>query len=240
MGTHDQHVLLSWLSRRRIGRVLPWLGLALVYLLSSATIDGSGRAPTQRNWVFGRLSREHTFGQTFVVERDDLVAVRVLLFASPTERDDPVTLHLRYADRALPDLAAVTLPLRDLARQELTTFALPPLTLIFPPQLVTTTLRIDLEAPTLAPTDWVTVMAGPDSYQRGALFQDGAPRPWADLAFEPVYRQRWFDRVLPISRMAYGKPGLLGWPQSYALLAYACCVLLAYTLLKLWRAVRTC
>jgi hypothetical protein len=226
------------LNERRIRSVLPWIGMLLVYAFSSITTDSVGSAPTRRDWVFGRLFGEHTFGQTFVLERDELVAVRVLLFANPTDREDPLTLRLRYADSALPDLAVATLPLRALSRGGMTTFAIPPLTLSFPPRVVTTTLRLDLEAPTLTPLNWITVIAGPDTYPAGELFQDKIARPSADLAFQPVYRRRWFDLALPISRMAYGKPGLLGWPPFYALLAYACCVMLARLLLRLWRALR--
>src|SRR5215212_4418486 len=150
---------------RHVRAALPWLGLLLIYALSGLTSERPGQGATQRSLVLGRLNREHTFGQTFVVERDELVALRVLLFANPSQRDDPVILRLHYAtigmseSDALPDLAVVTLPLRALVRSELTTFAFPPLTLAFPPGAVTTTLRLDLAAPTLPPTDWITVMA---------------------------------------------------------------------------------
>jgi hypothetical protein len=244
----------GWLVGRRAGKAALWLGLLLVFALSNLANDRAGQAPTQRNWVFGRLNREHTYGQTFVVERDTLVALRVLLFANPSGRDDPVTLRLRYADADLPsnrtgergadegavppELAVVTLPLRALARQELTTFAFPPLALSFPPGVVTATLRLDLDAPTLPPSEWVTVMAGPDTYGGGQLLVDGEPEPSADLAFQPVYQRRWFDLLLPITRMAHDKPGLLGWPPLYALLAYGCCVIAARLILALWRCSR--
>jgi hypothetical protein len=224
------------LAARRVHALL-WIGLLLVYLSSSFTSDIPGRAPTQRNWVYGRLSGEHTYGQTFVVERDELVAVRVLLLASPGAGNESVTLRLSYAGSALPALAVVTMPLGALARHEMTSFLFPPLTLRFPPSEVTTTLRIDLEAPNLAPADWVAVMAGPNTYPNGELFVDGGARPGVDLAFQPVYRRRWFDFLLPITRMAHGKPGLLGWPPLYALLAYVYCLALARTLVWLWRAV---
>jgi len=216
--------------------VLMWVGLLLAYAVSNVTSDTPGRAPIQRNWVYGRLSREHTYGQTFVVDRDELVAVRVLLLASPGAGDESVTLRLSYAGSALPDLAVVTLPLRALARHEMTSFMFPPITPAFPPSEMTTTLRIDLEAPTLAPADWVAVIAGPDTYSNGELFADGSARSGADLAFQPVYRGRWFDVLLPITRMAHGKPGLLGWPPFYALMAYIYCLAVARALVWLWRS----
>ncbi len=126
-----------------------------------------------------------------------------------------------------------------LDRRELTLFPIQPLTFDFPTQLVTTTLRIDLEAPDLPPEAWITVMAGPDTYADGELFADGKARPAADLAFQPVYRSRWLDALLPISRVAHGKPGLLGWPQLYVLLVYIFCALLVYVFVLLWKATRT-
>jgi hypothetical protein len=222
--------------RRHQRALFAWLGLLLVYLCSSLTTDHPGMAPTQRNWVYGRLDHAHTVGQTFVVEHDDLVALRVLLFANRTERDDPVTLRLRYAESELPDLAEITLPLRALARDGLTTFAFPPLTLRYPPGVVTTTLRLDLAAPTLN-DDWVAVLAGPDTYPRGQYFANTRARPHVDLAFQPVYRQRWIDGLLPIGRMAAGKPGILGWPPLYALLAYGYIVVLVQAVMRLWRVI---
>src|SRR5262245_66205559 len=99
-----------------------WLGLLLVFMLSSLSTNRAGPAPTQRNWVFGRLNREHTFEQTFIATPGELVAVRVLLFANPGGGDAPVTLRLRDARGNLPDLAAVTLPLRALSQRDWTTF----------------------------------------------------------------------------------------------------------------------
>jgi hypothetical protein len=235
--TGDAYVQVAARPWLRLGarKVLPWAGLLLVLLLSSLTTDQAGRAPIQRAWVYGQLNQAHTFGQTFVVERDALVAVRVLLFAGPTNRDDPITLRLHYAGSDLPDLARVTLPLRTLDRHVMTTFAIPALTQDLPPQTLTTTLRLDLEAPTLEPSDWAIVMAGPDTYPDGELFVDGKARPVADLAFQPIYRRRWFDMLLPISRMAHGKPGPLGWPQLYVLLAYIFCLALAWALRQFQR-----
>jgi hypothetical protein len=218
---------------RRAGKAALWLGLLLVFALSSLTTDRPGPAPTQRNWVFGRLNHEHSFGQTFVAAPGELVAVRVLLFANSGDRDDSITLRLRYADGDWPDLAVVTLPLRALGRRDWTTFDIPPLTLG-----LTSSLRLDLAVPTLPPTDWVTVMAGRDTYSAGHLLVDGTPHLTADLAFQPVYRRRWFDWLLPITRIAHSKPGPLGWPPMYAMLAYSCCVTVASLILSLWRGAR--
>jgi hypothetical protein len=211
----------------------PWLGLLLVFALSSLTAEAAGPTPAQRNWVFGRLTHDHTFGQTFLAPPGDMVAVRVLLLANPNDYDEPVTLRLRYAEGELPDLAVSSLPMRALSRKNWATFKIQPLTLN-----LTTSLRLDVAAPTLPQHDWITVIAGPDSYPNGELFVDNQRRHSADLAFQPVYQRRWIDGLLPISRMAQGKPGMLGWPPLYALLAYGCCVLLVYMMAWFWRVGR--
>ena len=214
----------------RASTAAPWLGLLLVFAFSCLTVDRAGPAPVERNWVFGRLNREHTFGQTFVATPGQLVAIRVLLFANSSDRDDPVTLRLRYANSDLPDLAVATLPLRALDRRDWTTFPISPLTLG-----LTSSLRLELAAPTLPATDWIIIMAGRDTYSGGELLHDDAPHAAADLAFQPVYRQRWIDWLLPITRMARAKPDLFGWPPLYALLTYTCCMAAAYLLLAIWR-----
>jgi hypothetical protein len=228
-GREPYQALGRWLGGRSARTAALWLGLLLVLVFSSLATDRAGPAPTERNWVFGRLNRERSFGQTFVAPPGELVAVRVLLFADPHGRDDPVTLRLRYADGDLPDLALATLPLRRVGRSDWTTFEIPSLTLS-----LTAALRLDLAVPTLPATDWVTVMAGRDTYPDGTLLVDGRLRPMADLAFQPVYRHRWLDGLLPITRMAQGKPGALGWPPLYALLVYGCGVAVVRLILGLW------
>lgn len=220
---------------RSIGfAALLWSTL-LVIGISSMTVQAVGPAPSQRNWVIGKLDQSYSFGQTFVVDRPSLAGVRVLLFGPMLEGDDMLTLRLHYPDSVLPDLAAVTLPVRELSRQGMTMFAFEPLRVHRSPYTTTTTLKLTLEAPILAPEEGVSVIAGPDTYGDGMLFINDRPRPFADLAFQPVYRAHWIDPVLPVSRLADGKPGLLGWPPLYAALAYICLCLLSYGLFRLWR-----
>jgi hypothetical protein len=75
-----------------------------------------------------------------------------------------------------------------------------------------------------------------DSYAGGEFFKGNTSVPAIDLAFEPIYRRRWIDSMLPISRMAHGKPNILGWPPFYALLAYTCLLALTFMLTRLWHA----
>jgi hypothetical protein len=208
--------------------------MLLIFALSILVTERAGTTPAERNYVFGRLSRERSFGQTFAASPGNLVGVRVLLFANTNAREDPVTLRLGYAEGNLPELAIVVLPLHALDRRTWSTFDIPPLALN-----LTTTLRLDIEARTLPPSDWITVMAGPNTYPDGLLFIDDMPHPAIDLAFQPVYQNRPLDDLLPITRMALGKPGLLGWPPLYALLAYCSTMVSAHVFLALWQAVRS-
>ncbi len=218
--------------------LLLWIAV-LIIGISSLTTDVSGPAPVERNWVLGKLDSTQSFGQTFRVDAAELVAVRVLLFAPAEPRNDLITLRLRYATTATPDLAVVSLPVRELARQGMTTFSLPTLRLRADPHAAPVQLQLTLEAPTLPPSAGVSVMAGPDTYAEGTLLANDVPRAFADLAFQPVYRQRWIDNLFPLSRLADGKPGVFGWPPLYPLLAYAYGCTLAYGLFTLWRRRQT-
>ncbi len=220
--------------RLLLERFIPWLGLVVVLLISTQTTTVVGTGPAQRNLVLGKLDQQHSFGQVFVAEQLYLSGIRVLLVPPPGEREDLVTLRLRVYTEGLPDLAVVSLPVHALARQGMTTFAFEPLRLRMTPHPVTTTLQLTLEAPTLPPAYGITVIAGADSYAGGHLLVNGVARTQFDLAFQPLYQQRWLDRLLPISRLAEGRPGLLGWPPFYALLVYGYLYVLGRILMLWW------
>ncbi len=221
---------MRWL----VWQVMPWLGLAVVLLISTRTTTVVGAGPAQRNLVLGKLDQQHSFGQVFVAEQLYLSGIRVLLVPPPGERDDLVTLRLGVVAAGLPDLAVVSLPVHALARQGMTTFAFEPLHLRMTPHSVTTTLQLTLEAPTLPPAYGITVIAGADSYAGGHLLVNGVARTQFDLAFQLLYQQRWLDQVLPISRLAEGRPGLLGWPPFYALLVYGYLYVLGRIVMCCW------
>ncbi|HEX9440159.1 MAG TPA: hypothetical protein VF909_10770, partial [Roseiflexaceae bacterium] len=70
---------------------------------------------------------------------------------------------------------------------------------------------------------------------RGLMVRDGQQIPRSDLAFETLYRARLLDRVFPITTIAYGRPGIFGWPPLYALLVYGALVVVgrfAYRVLR--------
>lgn len=205
---------------------MPLFKTTIILLLSGLLVlallpyDIVGEAPRERNWVFARLDRDHSLRQTFISARHDLYAVRVLLFAPPTAKDNIILLSLRYAGLGeTENLVQVGKPLRELSSKNFTTFTFEPITPRGTPHTITATLELILEAPTLAPEDAIQVIAGPDSYSDGQLSINRRELGYADLAFQPVYRRYLLDSILPLAALAQGKPGLLGWPPFYAILA---------------------
>lgn len=191
----------------------------------------TGPAPLERNWVYTQLDAEHTIAQTFTSARPGLAGLRVLLFARPINRDDPVTLRLRYADDGVtPDLAVVTLPVRELNSNGWTTFRFSPFDTLAAPYADAATLLLILEAPTITRGEGINVIAGPDTYAGGRLFVADEELGFADLAFEPVYAATLLDRVMPVSILAAGKPGLFGRPGFYGVICGMYLVILALAL----------
>jgi len=218
--------------------LFPWIGFLVVLIGSSVTFEVSGQGAPAGNREVGLLYRNRSFGQTFVAEYPQLTAIRVRLLPVSPDRSEPVTLRLRQFAAGTPDLVVVSRPIHAIVPTEMTTFSFPPLSLGSGISTITPTLEFLLETPKLAPADGVTAIAGPDTYPYGVLLVNGAQREELDLAFQAVYLRRWIDVLLPVSHMAAGKPGILGWPPFYALLVYGYGYLLLLGLLKIWRMIR--
>ena len=218
-------------------RLFPWIGFLIVWIGSSITFEVSGQGAPAGSREIGLLYRGHSFGQTFVAEYSQLTAIRVRLLPISPKRVEPVTLRLRHLAAGTPDLVVVSMPIHAITPAEMTTFSFPPLSLESGISTITPTLELLLETPTLPPAEGVTAIAGPDTYSYGVLLVNGAQRAGLDLAFQPVYLRRWFDVLLPVSRMAAGKPGILGWPPFYALLVYGYGYVLLLGLIKIRRAI---
>lgn len=60
-----------------------------------------------------------------------------------------------------------------------------------------------------------------DRVAGGDLELNGVSRAPSDLAIQLVSGDRGIDRYLPLSRIAAGKPGILGWPRFSLLLIFA-------------------
>jgi hypothetical protein len=215
-----------------------WIGFLTVLIGSSITVEVPGQGVPDGNQEIGPLYRSHSFGQTFVAEYSQLTAIRVRLVPVVPELAEPIILRLRRHAAGTPDLVVVSMPIHDISPMEMTTFSFAPLSLGSGISPITPTLELLLETPTLRPAEGVTGLGGLDTYPDGVLLINDEQREALDLTFQPIYLRRWFDALLPISRMAAGKPGILGWPPFYALLVYGYGYLLLLGLIRLWRTTR--
>lgn len=224
---------IGWIKGRWL-HLFPWVGLGVVFLCSSITTATPGQGAPTGDWDIGTLDGEHVFGQTFIPEYPQLTAIQVHLRPRSPDHNELVTLRLRRLEAGTPDLAVVVLPVHALAPDRMTTFAFAPLSLELSPRPGTPPLLFILEASSVGPEHGITVVAGPDTYPQGVLLANGEARDGNDLAFQPVYLRRWFDAILPITWLAAGKPGILGWPPLYALLVYVYGYVLVRVFVQAW------
>lgn len=210
------------LARRWVWCV--WLVVGLVIpgaILWGATLDAPMVSPAQpvRNWVAGYLYADHQFGQVIPSSPHDLVGVRVWLLRPVAPRAGVLQLTIQPAGSDVV-LARASLPVAALLQDTPATFRFDPVPL---DRLATTKpapTLILIRAEGVDRSQAVSVLAGPNVYPNGALFRDGRLVNRADLAFDLLYRASWFDRLVPITAIARGRSGVLGWAPLYALLVY--------------------
>jgi hypothetical protein len=204
-----------------LAALLYWLvGVACAVALLRWGMQPGPLVPSDGQLTRGRASGliygDERLSQVVAVPRDGLVAVQFWLLAY--RRDAPGNVVLRVAALEAPDLplAIIAIPLRDLPATPPVTFPLPALNAASTPALLLT-----LEAPTLNREHAPSVLGAGNLYGNGLLLVNGRPRIAEDLAFQLLSRPLQADQLLPISRLAAGKPGLFGWPQLYLLLPLA-------------------
>lgn len=214
--------------------LLPGLLLALLLTLPERVTGQEVPA----GWIMAEVNGEHRFSQSFVPERDRLAGVRLYLFRSGSgaEYDEqPVTVRLRTTTRPGPDLASASLPLRELRRDGPTEFAFPPFSPVFPADVLSTTLYLEVEAPGLPPGSGLMIAGSSSNDEGGLLRIDGKRFSGFDMAFTLLYEPLLADRFVPLSRLAQGRPGFMGWPPLYLLLAYSYLLLAGLALWTFWR-----
>jgi hypothetical protein len=222
-------------KRTRVARptlsVRGWLWPALLALLGvvvalvlggvyERVASGGARA----TWLVAEVSAERRFTQEFPVTRDRLVGVQLLLLRSglrPELNNELVTVRLHTATRPGPDLAVASLPLGALNTDQPTEFRFPPFSPTVPASALSTTLVVVVEAPTLPANSGLMLGAASRNAYDGVLRINDQRFARFDLALTPVYEPLIGDRLLPLSRMALGKPGVLGWPPFYLMLMFA-------------------
>ncbi len=212
------------------------VGALIVTTLSTiTTLDSeiSALAPTDRELPLGKIK---TIEQTFTITRPDLVGIAFPIRSDVQSAADLyIPLHLRYADGSPNDLVSERL-LVQAAVGGVITVRFAPITGAHDSRIPTATLKLILNIPELQPDTGPIFTARENHQTQESLTLDGRILPNRTLVVTPIYQRRWADSLWPISAMARGKPGLLGWPPLYALLAYTYLLTLGVGIANLRRA----
>jgi len=200
------------------------VGAALVLLAATLTVDvsGIGLPPDNGPPVF--LTEGAVVAWVFPAERPGLSGFRLWL-DQPTVAEAELVAKVSHADLPAITLVETVVPLVAVEAHQTVDLRFVPLWMMESPPALTTTLRVQLEVR----------MAGSQA-KIGLKSGCGPAGEGRTPAFLPRYQVRIFDLILPISRIAAGRPGLVGWPPLYALLAYGFIVLLLRTVLLVWQA----
>jgi hypothetical protein len=219
---------------------LPWLialaGALLALALSMIVTSEGGVAadvPGDQELTMGGIE---TVGQAMLIARPDLagVAIRINTAGQQTEALS-ITARLRYAAGPPIDLVRQSAPL-SAAEGGVLIVRWAPINPSRNPLTATESLTLILDFPELPASTGPSFVVRERVSGQGRLTIDGTAILDRDLAVAPLYQRRWADTLWPISAMAAGKPGPLGWPPLYPLLAYLYLVALGSGLAALWRA----
>ncbi|MBX0330758.1 hypothetical protein K2Z83_24175 [Oscillochloris sp. ZM17-4] len=223
-------------TRTYIRWALALLGALLLIALSQITTLEQEQADPSLNDLEITLGGIRSIEQTFTTTRPGLVGLGVRI--RPGDSGDAaisIPVHLRYADGPPIDLVSATIVVGS-AEDGVVSIRFPPLIASRDPYLITGTLRLSLDIPAISPNTGPKITLRKNSGAQGGMSIDGTQQPDVDLAITTLYQIRWADRIWPISAMAAGKPGLLGQPAFYVLLAYLYMLLIVEGALALRRA----
>ena len=229
----------SQLASRRLPSLL-WLciiaGAFLIVGLSSiTTVEGEWLSPPAGQTL--TLGGIQTIGQVLDVSRPDLVGVMFQVNA-PSQAPGvamELTVRLRYVVGPPIDLVSQRVVVNP-AEDSLVTARFSPIDTEHSQGRASKKFVLLIDIPELTPGTGPTIVVQERPQAQGGLIVDGSPKANLDLVVAPLYQRRWVDRIWPISAMASGKPGLLGWPPLYPLLAYCYLVILSMALAAIRRA----
>jgi hypothetical protein len=208
----------TWLPYARWLAII--IGALLIAGLSTITTVDPVSAPITPTDTELTLGGIKTIEQTFTITRPDLVGLAIRLSpAAQSGTDTKIPVHLRYADGPPFDLV-IGDALVSAAKDGVLTLRFPPITVIRDQRVPTTTLRLTLTIPKIPASTGPTITIRENPLSQGGIAVDGRADHHQDLVIAPIYQRRWADSLWPISAMARDKPGLLGWPPLYPLLAY--------------------
>jgi hypothetical protein len=223
-----------------IWRRLFYLAAALLWLLllgfvAKGSLDRLAAPPWGSDAASGEpieLAGSAQVGQAFTAPFPGLYRIEVGLAQAAADPDQAVVFHLKDSPADPTDLWTATLRAGDLPVEGFCSFEFAP--------------RRDsrdqgyyffLEAPGTTPGQGVAVGHSPDSTLQGAsAYLDNQPVAGA-LQFRTFYTLRTRDKVgVLLSRLAKGRPYLLGSPGFYVALAGIYLLVLAAFLLQVARA----
>lgn len=212
----------------RCPRLVPWFALVLagaasVFLCASSVMTVTGPGLPPRSGAALALVDGAAVEWTFTTDRQGLRSLRLWLAAPPPPGAElGVSLALSTAPQIL--LVDGVAALAAAAPDGAINVSFEPMWVRQSPHVPTATLVVRLSPRGLMPGAPLMLSAG-DALGQGEAIP----------AFIPGYAVRPLDVLWPISALAEGRPGLLGWPPFYALLAYSFLVLLVRSL---WRVAR--
>jgi hypothetical protein len=239
--THAANTPLGELGAR-VRASLPWLlalaGALLIVALSTIVTDEGGmlmEASGDQPLTMGGI---RTVGQSMAIAQPELsgVAMRIPTLGQGSQALS-LTVRLRYAAGPPIDLVRQSVSLGAVAGGVLTV-RWAPISPARNPLTATENLNLILDFPKLPPGTGPSFVVRENLQGRGGLTIDGTVIADRDLVVAPIFQRRWADTIWPISAMAAGKPGPLGWPPLYPLLAYLYLVALVSGLAALWQLKR--
>jgi hypothetical protein len=228
----------SYDSYWRIVALIPILaGVGLTLWLARAPAPRIGVANREAGQVVATLSDGHELGQIVQVPLDDLTGIRLWLLRSADPGVGTLILRVRSLDRA-KDLAVIETPVSQLAPDGPTTFRFVEMPIEPQRMHLRETLELKLTTRRVAEAGAISVLASGNKYGHGVMLREGEQIARSDLLFETLYRASLFDRLVPITTIAYGRPGIFGWPPLYALLLYGTLIALGLFVIRLVRPVK--
>jgi hypothetical protein len=214
----------SYPRRLALAAIVAGAGLALWLALAPAPRVGASYR--EAGQVLDTLADGRQLGQIVQEPLDDLVGFRLWLLRPSDPGTGMLILRVRSLDQA-KDLAVVETPVSRLAPDGPATFELAPLPVEPTRMHRRETLELTLTTRGVGQAHAISVLASGNRYGYGLMLRDGKENPRSDLLFEMLYRASLFDRLLPITAIAYSRPGIFGWPPLYALIVYGVLVALA-------------
>jgi hypothetical protein len=205
------------------------LGLAILVLLislSGCTLDNIAARQGKATELWDELLGGQTFGQSFVIARNDLYRIDLGTATYARINSAPVIFHLQTGPEASTDIISVRLSGPEIENERPTTISFSPI-----PDSKGKRYYFYIESPEAAPGNAITLYANAyDQYPDGSAYRNGEAVA-GDLVFTAYSRQTFaFSGILQgfLSRVAEDVPFLI----CYATLIMGACAGLLASLFR--------